>query len=136
MDVVMNVIAHSVGDDMRLEPMPTVLVYEPKDPLAVRMEFFLPDGGEQPWTFARDLLIDAAVFGMNTGEGYIHLQPGDVNGEPIVMFCFRNRSGHGHAFINRAELREFVRQSLVEVPREKENCAKAVDAFLKEVLPA
>lgn len=51
------------------------LVYNPADPYAITLKF--PGTGGIAYTFARELLVDAAEFGDDTGHDAVRIRPSD-----------------------------------------------------------
>ncbi|MFI0977968.1 SsgA family sporulation/cell division regulator [Streptomyces sp. NPDC021093] len=55
--------------------IPVELMYQSKDPYAIRLTFHLPGDAPVTWAFGRELLVD----GINEacGEGDVHISPSD-----------------------------------------------------------
>ncbi|MFE3328737.1 SsgA family sporulation/cell division regulator [Streptomyces sp. NPDC059176] len=62
--------------------IPVELLYDTRDPYAVRMTFHLPGDAPATWAFARELLLD----GINgpSGDGDVHIAPSEPDGLAAV----------------------------------------------------
>ncbi|WP_406193609.1 SsgA family sporulation/cell division regulator [Kitasatospora sp. NBC_01560] len=105
-------------------------VHDAKDPLAVHIDFLLPFGRRQRWSFARTLLAEG--LDAPAGEGDVLFHP-DADAAHVRMLLrgtdgaavFRTRSG---------DLRAFLRRTYARVPQGAEQCGEALDRWLLGVL--
>ncbi|GAA1976111.1 SsgA family sporulation/cell division regulator [Kitasatospora viridis] len=118
------------GQDERI-PLRSTWAYHSYDPLAVRVDFLLPLGAPERWTFARELLAEG--LDAPAGDGDVVLEPEADLDHVLVLL----RGADGAAAVLRAEeqgLRDFLDRSYARVPSGGEQCAAALDHWLGAVL--
>jgi hypothetical protein len=110
------------------------LVYDPDtDPLAVRMICQIPDDGDVPWEFARELLLRGAVSRLPYGEGdvrfrYLGAQAGGL------LACLRSPEGHADILLPQVEVVAFLNETMNAVRYGEEPLGTNLDDVLKEIL--
>ena len=107
-----------IRGEMDAETVEVQMRYDPADPLAVTLTVNGAQGRDT-WVFGRDLLADGLRSMVPVGEGSVHVQATSVLTE--VSRADRN----GTVTVLRLpwwNTREFIRLSLNEVPRGRENC--------------
>ncbi|TQF01790.1 SsgA family sporulation/cell division regulator [Kitasatospora acidiphila] len=105
--------------------------YDSYDPLAVRVDFLMPLGGPERWTFARELLAEG--LDAPAGDGDVVLQP-EADLDHVRMLL---RGANGAAAVLWAAeraLRDFLDRSYAHVPSGGEQCTSALDRWLVGVL--
>jgi hypothetical protein len=111
-------------------PLLSTWAYDSGDPLAVRVEFLMPLGGPEGWTFARELLAEG--LDAPAGQGDVVLRPEDDRTHVCIML--RGADG-AVATLRAAEraLRDFLDRSHARVPAGDEQCTPALDRWLDGV---
>jgi hypothetical protein len=124
--------ARVVASAPTLETVPATLVYDRRDPFAVRMEFPPPatlEGTEVTWEFSRELL----TRGMSEPSGV-----GDVRVRPFgygrTVMEFHAPEGTAMVHLRTAELRRFLSRSQHLVPEGSEHRYLDLDRDLAELL--
>ncbi|MFE9423160.1 SsgA family sporulation/cell division regulator [Kitasatospora sp. NPDC006697] len=118
------------GQDERI-PLRSTWAYDSYDPLAVRVDFLLPLGAPERWTFARELLAKGLEAPAGTGD--VILEP-EADLDHVLMLL---RGADGAAAVLRAEeqgLRDFLDRSYARVPSGGEQCSDALECWLGAVL--
>ncbi|WP_051969705.1 SsgA family sporulation/cell division regulator [Kitasatospora azatica] len=102
--------------------------YDARDPLAVHVDFMLPFGGTQRWTFARELLTEG--LDVPAGGGDVLIEPEEDHDHVLVLL----RGTNGSAVLRAEEhpLREFLDRSYASVPSGSERCADELERWLDE----
>lgn len=114
-------------------PLAAELRYDVADPYAV--EALFDTGADSPvrWVFARDLLSDGLA--RTAGEGDVVVRPAlDEDGSAAVHLVLASPDGRAMLEANSEELREFLDQTYVVVPRGSEAERVDIDAELLSLL--
>lgn len=115
-----------------------VLCFDKEHPAAVEL-VFLPE--LESWTFSRDLLFQAAIQGVPSGE-----QGGDIDFTPLVSERFGNHivmilRGHDTRgteleekfILDRRTAQKFLYATFDLVPLGEEDYSGAIDALLRDI---
>jgi hypothetical protein len=135
-DVKMMCSAEHIDSPTQWHKHSVVLCYDKDNPAAVEL-VFLPE--LESWTFSRDLLFQAAIQGVPSGE-----QGGDIDFTPVVSERFGNHivmvlRGHDPEggpdltekfILDRRTAQKFLYATFDHVPLGEEDYSAQVDAFL------
>ena len=124
--------ARVVASTPSLETVPATLLYDRKDPFAVRMAFPPPatlEGTEVTWEFSRELLTTGVSE--PAGEGDVRVRPFGY-GRTVVEF--RAPEGTAMVHLRTTELRRFLARVQGLVPVGDEHLYLDLDHDLAELL--
>lgn len=112
--------------------IPVELVYEARDPYAVRFTFTLPGDAPVTWVFGRELLIDGVS--RLSGEGDVRIGP--VGSEYLGDLYIRLQVGPEQALFRASAppLVAFLDRTDRIVPLGQEPSAERIDAELDKIL--
>lgn len=112
-------------------PVSVDLGYGVHDPFAVTAAF-RGDGGTIEWVFARDLLREG--LRRPTGEGDVHVWPGEVDGQPVVLVSLSSPDGHAVLEADAEDVRAFLDRTHALVPPGAESRYVHLDDELADLL--
>jgi Streptomyces sporulation and cell division protein, SsgA len=142
-DVFKESVAQDVRHDVTIEcvdacgnahTLDAAFGYDPKDPYAVTMTFYVP-GDCVVWTFGRELLLT----GLHdpAGDGDVHVWPeGDTDGSPAsaVMVELCSPDGHLLALVRGTDVQRFLNRTYDLVPVGNEEAHLDLDSLLTQLL--
>jgi hypothetical protein len=102
---------------------PAVLVYQPKDPFAVLIQFDVGSGGLVEWVFARDLLEEGVR--RPAGIADVRIAPVPHAGETVIELALSSPGGQARIGLPRWAVRTFLRRVAAAVPSGTE--ARGID---------
>jgi hypothetical protein len=126
-----SVQARMVASAPRMETLPATLMYDRRDPFAVRMAFPAPatlEGTDVSWEFSRELLA-AGVDGA-AGVGDVRIRP---FGYDRTVLEFHATEGIAMVHVRTAELRRFLARAQELVPAGEEHRFLDLDRSLTEL---
>ncbi len=136
-DSVANDVSHDISMDCvdalgKAHTLEATLGYEPTDPFAVTLTFYVP-GDSVVWTFSRDLLADG--LHEPAGDGDVHIWPElDVQGAPTVLIELCSPDGHLLASAAARDIRYFLARSYAVVADGAEEQHFDVESLLSRLL--
>lgn len=136
-DSVANDVSHDITMDCvdalgKAHTLDATLGYEPTDPYAVTLTFYVP-GDSVVWTISRELL--AAGLQEPAGDGDVHVWPEtDALGQPTVLIELCSPDGHLLASAATRDIRYFLGRSFTMVPEGTEVEHFDVDSLLSRLL--
>ncbi|MFE0461157.1 SsgA family sporulation/cell division regulator [Kitasatospora sp. NPDC058965] len=100
--------------------------YDAQDPFAVHVDFLLPLGLTERWSFGRDLLAEGLE--VPTGRGDVLIEPDEDHRHVLLQL----RGAHGSALLRteEASLYAFLDRSYAQVPAGAEQCEADLDRWL------
>lgn len=112
--------------------LPAELGYDAEDPFAITMTF-RTRGGDIPWVFHRELLLNGLAD--PAGDGDVHIWPSiDLEGRAVVVIELHSNTGSFVAQARTPEIYRFVTRTLAMVPLGTEYID--VDAMIDTLLPS
>lgn len=109
------------------------LVYDPADPLAVRMDFPGAPDRVEPWTFSRDLLY--AGLREPSGDGDVRVWPPcRCHGVGTVRILLRSSFAAAVLFVPADELRDWLDETFASVPAGEESAHLGWEEALERLL--
>lgn len=126
-----SVQARMVASAPRMETLPATLMYDRRDPFAVRMAFPATatlEGTDVSWEFSRELL--AAGVDEAAGVGDVRIRP---FGYDRTVLEFHAAEGIAMVHVRTAELRRFLARAQALVPAYEEHRFLDLDRSLTEL---
>ncbi|WP_406385320.1 SsgA family sporulation/cell division regulator [Streptomyces sp. NBC_01618] len=126
-----SVQARMVASAPRMETLPATLMYDRRDPFAVRMAFPATatlEGTDVSWEFSRELL--AAGMDGAAGVGDVRIRP---FGYDRTVLEFHAAEGIAMVHVRTAELRRFLERAQELVPAGDEHRFLDLDRSLTEL---
>ncbi|WP_406499339.1 SsgA family sporulation/cell division regulator [Streptomyces sp. NBC_00846] len=126
-----SVQARMVASAPRMETLPATLMYDRRDPFAVRMAFPATatlEGTDVSWEFSRELL--AAGVDEAAGVGDVRIRP---FGYDRTVLEFHAAEGIAMVHVRTAELRRFLARAQALVPAGEEHRFLDLDRSLTEL---
>ncbi|GAA1240252.1 SsgA family sporulation/cell division regulator [Kitasatospora nipponensis] len=113
-------------------PLRSSWSYDAGDPYAVHVDFRLPLGSTERWSFARELL--AQGMDLPAGSGDVEIAP-EV-GHRHVLLLLHGGSGSAVVRVGQHPLREFLDTAFAHVPAGSERSDDELEQWLRSVLDA
>lgn len=142
-DVFKDSVADDVRHDVTIEcvdacgnphTLEAAFGYDPKDPYAVTMTFYVP-GDHVVWTFGRELLLTGIHD--PAGDGDVHVWPeGETDGSQAsaVMVELCSPDGHLLALVRGNDVRRFLNRTYEHVPVGTEAAHLDLDGLVSQLL--
>ncbi|HEY5834053.1 SsgA family sporulation/cell division regulator [Streptomyces sp.] len=129
----LNLTLYLVLNSTESLPVSARLVYDSAQPFGIRMEFPDSTEGFTPWVFSRELLRS----GLRTpsGDGDVRIWPPcHWHGRTMVRVLLRGRGPSAMLDVPAAPLRDWLDQTLTEVPEGAEGAMLSWDEILERLV--